>query len=187
MLIYGPKDLAAAFRTVRKNTTTIAKEIPETKYDFRAAPDTRTVAQMLVHVAMIPSIQMIIHGEKRTTLVGFDFPAFFQNALAEEQKARSKSDIVAMLRESGEKFAAFLEALSDDVLGEKVSMFPGMTPASKTRIEMLMGVKEHEMHHRAQLMLIERMVGIVPHLTREMQARFSAMMAQSQSQAKAQG
>jgi len=30
------------------------------------------------------------------------------------------------------------------------------------------------MHHRAQLMLIERMIGIVPHLTRQMQERFAA-------------
>jgi uncharacterized damage-inducible protein DinB len=40
---------------------------------------------------------------------------------------------------------------------------------------MIMGVKEHEMHHRGQLMLLERLVGIVPHLTRQMQARIAAM------------
>ena len=34
-----------------------------------------------------------------------------------------------------------------------------------------MSVKEHEMHHRGQLMLIERMLGIVPHLTRARQNR----------------
>ena len=39
---------------------------------------------------------------------------------------------------------------------------------------MILSVKEHEMHHRGQLMLIERMVGVVPHLTREMQARMAA-------------
>jgi uncharacterized damage-inducible protein DinB len=37
-----------------------------------------------------------------------------------------------------------------------------------------MSVKEHEMHHRGQLMLMERIIGITPHLTREMQARFAA-------------
>ena len=37
---------------------------------------------------------------------------------------------------------------------------------------MLLSVKEHEMHHRGQLMLIERQLGIVPHLTREREARF---------------
>jgi len=35
--------------------------------------------------------------------------------------------------------------------------------------EMLLGTKEHEMHHRAQLMVIERLLGIVPHLTRNRQ------------------
>src|ERR1035438_4624754 len=42
---------------------------------------------------------------------------------------------------------------------------------------MLLGPEEHEMHHRGQLMLIERMVGVVPHITREMQARMAAMQA----------
>ncbi len=41
----------------------------------------------------------------------------------------------------------------------------------KTRFEQLLGVKEHEMHHRGQLFLIERMLGIVPHLTRARQQR----------------
>jgi len=36
---------------------------------------------------------------------------------------------------------------------------------------MLLGVKEHEMHHRGQLMTMERMIGQVPHLTRQMQER----------------
>ena len=44
---------------------------------------------------------------------------------------------------------------------------------------MILSVKEHEMHHRGQLMLIERLVGIVPHLTREMQARMTAATAKS--------
>ncbi len=49
----------------------------------------------------------------------------------------------------------------------------GAVPGSKSRLEMLLSVKEHEMHHRGQLMMIERMIGIVPHLTREMQARMA--------------
>jgi uncharacterized damage-inducible protein DinB len=37
----------------------------------------------------------------------------------------------------------------------------------------ILSVKEHEMHHRGQLMVIERQLGIVPHLTREREARFA--------------
>jgi len=42
---------------------------------------------------------------------------------------------------------------------------------------MILGVKEHEMHHRAQLMMVQRMIGQVTHLTREMNERIAAMMA----------
>jgi uncharacterized damage-inducible protein DinB len=51
----------------------------------------------------------------------------------------------------------------------------GLPP--KSRFEMLLGTKEHEMHHRGQLMLIQRMIGLVPHLTRQMQERMAQMQA----------
>ena len=77
------------------------------------------------------------------------------------------------------RFAGWLEGLADDFLGERVTFPAGMTPPSKTRFEMILGVKEHEMHHRAQIMLIERMLGITPHLTRQMQERMAAMQQQT--------
>ena len=47
-------------------------------------------------------------------------------------------------------------------------------------LEMIMTVKEHEMHHRGQLMLIERIIGIVPHLTRQMQERVAQRQQSAQ-------
>ena len=185
MNYYGAKDLADSFRTVRKNTILVAEEIPEDRYSFQAAPETRTVAQTFYHVAATPKLQQQIHAvERRTTLEGFDFPAVMRRLIAEEQTPRSKAQIIALLREDGERWAAWMEQLSDAFLAERVQYPAGMTPPSKTRFEMILGVKEHEMHHRGQLMLIERMVGIVPHLTREGQARMAAMQA-SQAAAKA--
>jgi uncharacterized damage-inducible protein DinB len=70
-----------------------------------------------------------------------------------------------------------VEGLTDDFLAETVQMAPGMTPPFKSRFEMILSVKEHEMHHRGQLMLIERLLGIVPHMTREMQSRLAATAA----------
>ena len=177
MTYYGAKDLARSFQTVRGNTVTIAEEIGEEHYGFRATPETRTVAQLLVHIALLPKLQTQIHAvERRTTLVGFDFPTFIGGLVAEEHKPRSKAQILELLRSGGDSFAQWLGGLSDDFLGESVSMTFG-APASKTRFEMILGVKEHEMHHRAQLMLMERMLGITPHLTRQMQARIAAIQA----------
>jgi len=175
MTYYGAKDLADSLRTVRKNTIIVAEEIPEDRYSFRAAPDTRTVAQLLTHIAVMPKLPERIHAtERRTNLEGFDFMGVFQGLIAEEQKPRTKAEIIALLREEGERFAKWLESQSDDFLAERVTYPAGMTPSVKTRFEMLMGAKEHEMHHRGQLMLIERMLGVVPHLTRQMQERMAS-------------
>lgn len=178
MNYYGAKELAEGFRTVRKNTIAIAEDIGEQHYGFRPAPDTRTVAQVLTHIALSTTFQEQVHVLNHLhTLEGLDFPKVFANLMAEEQKQRTKAQIVSLLRDEGERFAKILEGFSEDFLGERVAMPPGMTPASRTRFDMLLGSKEHEMHHRAQLMVVERILGIVPHLTREMQARMASMTA----------
>ena len=74
------------------------------------------------------------------------------------------------LEEGGVQMVTFMAGLTPEVLAETVSLPAAVQPSGKTRFEMLMGVKEHEMHHRGQLMLIERMLGIVPHLTRQREA-----------------
>ncbi len=172
MNCYSAKELADSFRTVRKNTLVIAQDLPEEKYTFRPALDTRSPGELLAHIALAHNFQYQIHStERRRTLVGFDFPAIMKRLAAEEKEPRTKDQIIEMLRSSGEKWAGWLQGLTDDFLAEQVQMAPGMTPTSKSRFEMILSVKEHEMHHRGQLMLIERLLGIVPHLTREMQSR----------------
>ena len=180
MLPYGAKDLARAHRTVRKNTIQIVEELPESQLDFAAAPGARTVRQLLTHIALIDKWAGV-HKEKRTSFEGFNFQELIGQMMAEEQKPRSKVELIALLTERGEVLASWLETLSDDFLGEAFTQPPGMTPATKTRFEMLMSLKEHEMHHRGQLMLIERMLGQVPHLTRQAQERWAAQ-AEAQAQ-----
>jgi uncharacterized damage-inducible protein DinB len=178
MNCYSAKDLADSFRIVRKNTVVIAQDLPEEKYAFRAAPDTRSVGELFAHIAMAPNFQYQIHAtERRTTLEGFDFPSLMKRFVVEEKEPRSKDQILDILRGAGEKWAGWVEGLTDSFLAEQMQMPQGATPPSKSRFEMILSVKEHEMHHRGQLMLIERLVGIVPHLTREMQSRLAAAAA----------
>ena len=180
MTYYGGKEMAAAFRTVRENTLKIANEIPEEKYSFKPANESRTIGQTLTHIALGPGFQLHIHGNKVSDMKTLNFPEMMKTVQAEEAKPRTKADIVAFLKAEGEKFAAFLEGLTEPFLAEQVTMPPGATPPAKTRFEMLLGAKEHEMHHRAQLMTLQRMIGQVPHLTRQMQERFAAMTAAAQ-------
>ncbi len=171
MLPYGAAELANAYRTVRNNTIQVATDIPEDHYDFSAATGVRTVRQLLTHVAFSTEFAMAVHPARLTTLAGFNFPQFIGGIMSEEQKPRTKAELLELLQLRGDAFAAWLSGLDDAMLSEKVAMPDG---GSKSRLEMIMGVKEHEMHHRGQLMLVERMVGVVPHLTRQMQERMAA-------------
>jgi uncharacterized damage-inducible protein DinB len=180
MTAYGSAQLAASFRTVRGNTIKIAEEIPEDQYGFVAAPGFRPIGELLAHIAIQPELWYDMHGVKRlTTIAGYDFPAIITRLATNESHPRSKAELIELLRDEGEKMATWLESLSDDYLAEQMSDFTGTT--SKSRLEGLLSIKEHEMHHRGQLMLIERMLGIVPHLTRAMAERAAAARRQREA------
>src|SRR5689334_3686517 len=132
MTYYGPKELGAAFRTVRKNTIQIAEEIPESRYDFRASPELRTVGGLLTHVALAPGFQYHIHSNNISDLKYVNFYELIQRAMAEEAKPRTKAEIVALLKTEGEKFASYLEGLNESTLAERVQMPPGADPATKS-------------------------------------------------------
>ena len=173
MTYYGAKDLAEGFRTVRKNTVTIAEEIPEDKYSFRPTPEVMSIREMLAHLAVSPAWQIDVHGQKISSLDAAFFGVRGQQAAQTEAALATKADVVRALREDGARFAAFIESLDEPALAEIVTFAPPVQPSKKTRFEMLLSAKEHEMHHRGQLMLVQRLIGQVPHLTRARQARFA--------------
>jgi len=179
MTYYGAKELAESFRTVRKNTILVAEDIPEDKYGFRAANDVRTIEKLLTHIALANRFNYRVHSDRLTTMEGFNFPALMEELTAEEAKPRSKAQVIELLRTEGEKWAAFVDGCSEEFLGQAILMPPGGSPPQRIRFDMIMSVKEHEMHHRGQLMLIERILGIVPHLTRQMQERMARMQAKT--------
>jgi uncharacterized damage-inducible protein DinB len=180
MSAYGGRELANAFRTVRKNTIQIAEDIPESKYSHVAAPEVRSVAAMLTHIAITTRLSMDLNKKEITSLVGFDFSKFIEIFKAEEAKPRTKVELVELLGTEGEKYAGWLESLTPEFLAERVTEPDGKI---KSRFERILGTKEHEMHHRAQLMLIERQLGIVPHLTRQFHERLAQMRATATARA----
>ena len=160
MNFYGVQQLAADMRAVRENTIQHAAEIPESQFDFRPAPGSRSVAELLVHIAWLWTSDRILHQEARIdSFVGFDIPGLLAKSTVEEKRKRSKSEIIELLRTEGECEVQWLENRSDDFLAERVHLSDSM---SVTRFELLLSTKEHEMQHRAQLTVMERMLGIIP-------------------------
>src|SRR5262245_3327557 len=133
MVAYGGKELADAFRTVRKNTIQVAEDIPESQYDFVSAAGVRPVRRMLTHVAIATRIWEEVHKKGLTTLVGFNFFGLMDVFQAEEAKNRSKAEIVALLGSEGKNFADWLETLTPEFLAQTVVEPDGKT--AKTRFE----------------------------------------------------
>ena len=167
MNYYGATHLAESWRTVRKNTIQVAQDIPDDKYSFRGSADTMSVAEALAHIASSTHWAEQCHFvDKKNSVSMEDFGKWMGEIGKVSAGLTSKAAIIDALTTKGDAFAKGLEGMTEAQLGEMV----GLPNASKSRFEMLLGVKEHEMHHRAQLFLIERMIGIVPHLTRARQA-----------------
>jgi uncharacterized damage-inducible protein DinB len=178
MTYYGAQHLADAFRTVRRNTIQTAQDIPDDRYAFTPADGAMTVAAVLAHVAASTNFHHMVHGvDRKTQLSMEDFGAYMAQARQIEAALTTKTAIVDALSTRGDQFSAWLETLTESDLAEHVHFPAGLQPPSKSRFEMLLGAKEHEMHHRAQLMVVQRMLGITPHLTRRRQEAMAARAA----------
>ena len=161
--LYGARQLVDSMRAVRANTILMAEDIPDPKFDYRPTAVSRSIGETLVHIAWLWTADRILHEEEHLhTLEDFDFPALLEKSAVEEKHPRSKAEIVQFLRNEGERQARWLEQLPDAFLAERVQLPGG---GSVSRFEMLLATKEHELQHRAQLTVIDRLIGVVPRFT----------------------
>ncbi len=182
MTCYGAAELARSFRTVRGNLVKIAEEIPEERYDFRPVAGARSVREILAHITAVSQRNYQGHAVRRvTTFVGVDYAAMVREIgeRTAQLEALPKAGLIGALRENGEQWGAYLDHVTEQDLSVVIPFSPPAVPPAKSRFEMLLSVKEHEMHHRAQLMVYQRLLGLVPHLTRERQARLASTSAGS--------
>jgi hypothetical protein len=103
MNLYGPKQLADSMRTVRKNTISIAEDIPEKDYGYRPTPESRSVAETLIHIAFLSRPAHLLHEKEHvSSLEGFNFGELIKKSEAEEKRPHSKSEIITLLRTEGD-------------------------------------------------------------------------------------
>lgn len=157
-----------SFKAVRGNTIEVARDIPADKYDFRGAPETRTVAELFRDIIRITEfvVGVAISREKVD---------FAEKPRDEWGKMFVKTDLAALT--TPEQVVAALQVSMDDLCDRVMATddsflnetFLAPDGRNKVRLWMVNTAKEQEMAMRAQLMLIERMLGIVPHTTRRQQ------------------
>jgi len=100
-----------------------------------------------------------------------DFRPLMEKHLAGLPKSEGAGALAHELRCRFEADSTKLAAQSLDFFAGEITRFDGQRV---TRLEMLQGIKEHELTHRSQLFMYLRLKGIVPSTTRQRLAKAKA-------------
>lgn len=152
-----------AWEYTRHGVIAEAESVPESRFDFRPAPESRSVAELVVHI--IESGEMMA-GE--LTRPDGDFRRqSYEDHLREHAGAISadlpKEALIGRLRETGESGRRRIREAGEVAMLQRIRRFDGV---AGTRLAWMNHGIDHESYHRGQLALCVRLLGRVPALTR---------------------
>ena len=157
------------WKEARQGLIQEVEKIPEDQFSFRATPDTRSIAELLQHVI---SSQKMLVGEccrPDTNLMRQSFAAHAEEYARGVNEVTDKDGLLELLRsgmdESEQKINSYGDKFDETMVG-----FQGH-PLTKTVF--LTFAVSHEMYHRGQLTVYQRLLNIEPVLTVRLKKMFA--------------
>jgi len=166
-----------SWKEVRSGLIDEAEQIPAEKFSFQAAPNTRSVAQLLQHII---EAQKFLVGEVTrpdTNLLRQSFANQIKHYAPGVSDVNDKDGLIYLLRASMADAETQLTAAADE-LKNTMKRFDGK---EMTKVAFLSFAIAHEMYHRGQLTVYERLLDIEPALTQ----RFKKLFGEPQEAAAA--
>jgi len=144
------KEMVTGWQRAVTDILDIAEAMPEAKYDYKPAPEVATFRDQLVHLAGIA--QRFIDTANGT-----------KSAADHPHKTMSKTEVIALVKQTFQTAGQMLGSLSDAQLLETVK-FP-FGDRMVTRYTFWQGPMYQVRNHHGQLVVYLRMNGIVPPTT----------------------
>jgi uncharacterized damage-inducible protein DinB len=163
--------LVSTWKEFRKGLIAEVEQIPEEKFSFRATPETRTIAEILQHIV---EVQRMLVGEASRADANMrrqSFADHVQEYAPEVKAVTDKNGLLELLRSSMEVCEASLRSNDGLMNGE----MGGIDGKPVPKLKALNFAMSHEMYHRGQLTVYERLLSLEPALTRQ----FAKMTAQA--------
>ena len=158
-----------SWKDVRNGLIEEVEKIPEDQMSFRATPDTRSIAEILQHIV---ETQKILVGEtcrEGSNLMRQSFAAHGQEYAPGVRDVSDKQGLIELLRSS--------MAAAETLILSHADMWDapmnGITGQPTTKGAILMFAASHEMYHRGQLTVYERLLNIEPVLTVKLKKLFA--------------
>lgn len=161
--------LIESWNEVRAGLIKEASQIPEGQFSFRATAETRSVAEILQHIV---EAQRMLVGEScraETNLRRQSFADHIKEYASEVAAVGDKNGLIELLRSSMETSEASIRGCGDG-LQEMMQRFDGK---EVSKLDFLNFAVAHEMYHRGQLTVYERLLGVEPALTQYFKKLFA--------------
>lgn len=161
------EEALGAWKTCRGITVAELDNIPPDKLDYRPAPESRSLAELVIHI--IDSGRAFAGEVARPDgdLTRKPPPELYAEYASGATTADGKAALIERLRATGDEMDRLLRAAgADHMLG----VIQGIFGQPVTRFAMLHFAIEHESYHRGQLAVCAREMGRVPALTQMLEA-----------------
>lgn len=152
-----------SWRDVRAGLIDEVENIRATQFDFRPAPEVRSVRELLQHIL---EVAYMMTGELTRSDTDFHrvpWPDLLELYAAHVYDAQTKKELLTLLKtQMDEAEQQFVDA-GEKVMYDLITNFDG---SKWTRMQWLHHGIAQEMYHRGQLTLYARMLGVEPALTK---------------------
>ena len=149
------------WQDVRNGLIKEVEQISAEQMSFKPATESRTVIELLHHII---ESQRMLAGEMCRENTNFQrgFPALIADHVGNVKEGTTKDAVLDLLRSSQEETNKMVVNFGDANFDQTMTRFDGK---QCTKSEMLDLTVAHEMYHRGQLTVYERLLGIEPALT----------------------
>ena len=156
-----------AWEYVRQGTIEEVRNIPAGKFDFRPAPEARSVRELIRHIL---EGSMLMVGElprPDTNLRRMPFPKLIKKYGAAAYRANTKQELIALLRSQLKDGMRRFRATGDLGMWQYMEQFDG---SNASKFQWFHHAMTEEMYHRGQIVTYQRLMGIEPALTKKIRA-----------------
>lgn len=160
--------IIGSWREVRAGLIEEASQIPADKFSFKAADGMRSVAELLQHLV---EAQKFLVGEAcrpDTNLLRKSFAENIKDYAPDVRAVNDKEGILQLLATAMDDADRLLRANADE-MKNSMKRFDGK---EMTKLGFMSFAIAHEMYHRGQLTVYERLLGIEPMLTQKFRKAF---------------
>jgi len=160
--------IIGSWREVRSGLIDEAAQIPADKFEFRAAEGMRTVAELLQH--LVESQKFLVGEACRpdTKLLRKSFAENIKDYAPDVRSVTDKDGILQLLATAMDDTDKQLREQADE-MKNTMKRFDGK---EMPKLAFMSFAIAHEMYHRGQLTVYERLLGIEPVLTQRFRKAF---------------